>query len=42
MLSAIVVTKEAGNYFVKFYGPEKTVGDNREKFDKMIDSLSVK
>jgi hypothetical protein len=42
MLSAIVVTKEAGNYFVKFYGPEKTVGDNREKFDQMIDSLSVK
>jgi hypothetical protein len=42
MLSAILVTKGAGNYFVKFYGPAKTVGDNRENFDKMIESLTVK
>lgn len=43
MLAAIIVTKEkAGNYFVKFYGPEKTVGANEQGFLKMIEGLRVK
>ena len=42
MLAAIVVTKDLGNYFIKFYGPERTVADNKAAFDKMIDSLEVK
>ena len=42
MLAAIVVTKDLGNYFIKFYGPERTVTDNKAAFDKMIDSLAVK
>lgn len=42
MLAAIVVTKEAGQYFLKFYGPKETVGKNEERFKKMIASLQVK
>ncbi len=42
MFAAIIVTKDSGNYFIKFYGPERTVADNRTAFDKMIDSLEVK
>lgn len=42
MLGAIVVSKDLGSYFVKFYGPEKTVGENKPKFEKMIDSLKIK
>ena len=42
MLAAIVVTKDLGNYFIKFYGPERTVADNKAAFEKMIDSLAVK
>lgn len=42
MLAAIIVTPDSGNYFVKFYGPEKTVSENKEKFEKMIESLETK
>jgi hypothetical protein len=42
MLAAIIVTKQAGNYFVKFYGPEKTVAANEQSFLKMIEGLRVK
>lgn len=42
MLAAIVLTPKDGNYFLKFYGPEKTVGENKEKFEKMIESLEAK
>jgi len=42
MLAAIVVTDELGQYFVKFYGPDKTVAANKEKFMKMIKSLKSK
>jgi len=42
MLAAIIVTEELGQYFVKFYGPEKTVDANKEKFMKMIKSLKTK
>ena len=42
MFAAIIVTKDLGNYFLKFYGPERTVADNRVAFDKMVESLQVK
>jgi hypothetical protein len=41
MLGAIVVTKKSGNYFIKFYGPQKTVTDHEEGFVKMLDSLQA-
>lgn len=41
-LAAIIVTKQAGNYFVKFYGPEKTIAANEQAFLKMIEGLKVK
>lgn len=42
MLGAIVQTKKSGNYFLKFYGPEKTITENEKAFRAMVDSLSVK
>jgi len=42
MLAAIVVTKKLGNYFIKFYGPERTVADNEGNFNKLIESLEHK
>jgi hypothetical protein len=39
MLAAIVVVEKA-NYFVKFYGPKKTVADHEERFMKMIKGLA--
>lgn len=41
MLAAIVQTPGA-NYFVKFTGPEKTVGAQAEAFRRMIDGLRAK
>jgi hypothetical protein len=42
MLAAIVQTKEAGNYFLKFYGPRATVAENEKAFQEMLGSLQVK
>lgn len=42
MLAAIVTTKDAGNYFLKFYGPERTVTDNEAAFVKMMEGLQQK
>ncbi len=42
MLAAIVVTKDAGQYFLKFYGPKATVTANEKAFKGMIESLKVK
>jgi hypothetical protein len=42
MLAAIVTTKDAGNYFLKFYGPEKTVTENEAAFVKMMEGLKKK
>ena len=46
MLAAIVETtqkgKKTGNYFIKLVGPRKTIEENEEAFDAMIDSLKVK
>ena len=41
LLGAVVQTKNAGTYYVKFYGPEKTVDENEEAFHKMLKSLKV-
>ena len=42
MLAAIIETKNAGNYFVKFYGPEKMVAKNEKAFHELIESLEKK
>ena len=42
MLGAIIVTKTAGNYFVKMTGPESTVAENKDAFRKMLESLKAK
>ncbi|WDI40374.1 hypothetical protein [Bremerella sp. P1] len=42
MLAAIITTEKLGNYFLKFYGPSKTIDENKEKFDAMVKSLKVK
>ena len=39
MLAAIIVTKNSGNYFVKFYGPQKTIAENEKPFKSMIEGL---
>lgn len=42
MLGAIIVGKDLGSYFVKFYGPEKTVAANEKAFVAMVDGLEKK
>jgi len=42
MLAAIVVADKLGNYFIKFYGPQKTVDANEKAFHGLIDSLKKK
>ncbi len=41
MLAAIIESK-AGNYFVKLYGPKKTMAAAEADFHKMIDGLQAK
>jgi hypothetical protein len=41
MMGAIIVMKE-GTYFVKFYGPQRTVTENEEHFNSLLDSLKRK
>ena len=41
MLAAIIVTEEA-NFFVKFYGPQRTIAEEEKAFRGMINSLSAK
>jgi hypothetical protein len=41
MLAAIVAT-EKGNFFLKFYGPERTMAKHEKAFSQMIDSLSAR
>ncbi len=41
MLGAIIET-DLGNYYVKSYGPKKTMGANEEKFKAFIKSLKAK
>jgi hypothetical protein len=42
MLGAIIVTKDAGNYFLKLYGPKATIAENEKGFTSLIESLKVK
>jgi hypothetical protein len=42
MLAAIITTKNAGNYYLKFYGPERTVVANQKAFEQMVKSLESK
>ena len=42
MLAGIVQPKNAGNYFIKFYGPAKTVAKNEAAFKKMLEGLEAK
>jgi len=39
MLAAIIETPEAGNYFLKFYGPSATVAKHADGFRKMVEGL---
>jgi hypothetical protein len=38
MLAAII-PGEGTSFFIKFYGPKKTVGEHAQKFHAMLDSL---
>jgi len=42
MLGAVIATKDAGQYFVKVYGPEKTIAAAKAEFEKMIEGLKAK
>ena len=39
MLAAIVETPDRGNYFLKFYGPGKTVAKHADGFRTMVEGL---
>jgi hypothetical protein len=42
MLGAIIVGGEEGNYFIKAYGPKKTMDDSEKGFMTMIEGLKSK
>ena len=42
MLGAIIQTKDAGNYFLKLYGPKATIDENEKGFQDMVKSLKLK
>jgi len=42
MLAAIVETTNGGNYFFKFYGPERTVAANEKEFNTMLEGIKKK
>ena len=42
MLGAIIATKDAGNYFLKLYGPKATIDEAEKGFQEMVKSLKVK
>ena len=39
MLAAIIETGDAGNYFLKLYGPAATVGKSADGFRKMVEGM---
>ncbi len=41
MLGSIIETGDDFNYFVKFYGPAKTIGDNAKAFEALIKSMKI-
>lgn len=42
VLVAVLKTKKAGDYFIKFYGPEKLVAENEKAFNAMVESAVEK
>jgi hypothetical protein len=42
MIAGIVSTKENGDYFIKMYGPAKTIEAQAEAFKKMMKDVKVK
>ncbi len=42
MLAIIILTEKRGQYFVKLYGPKKTVAANAAAFDTLIKSIKIK
>ncbi len=42
LLGATVQTKDAGSYYIKFYGPEQTVNENEKAFNALLESLQVR
>jgi hypothetical protein len=42
MLGAIIQTKEAGNYFLKLYGPKATIDAAEKDFQTMVKNLKIK
>ncbi|HTN74697.1 MAG TPA: hypothetical protein VL096_05600 [Pirellulaceae bacterium] len=42
MLGAIIIGGEQGNYFVKAYGPKKTMDAHAKEFTTMLESLKAK
>jgi hypothetical protein len=42
MMAAIVASKDQGNYFIKLYGPQRTIAENEKAFNTMIESLERK
>jgi hypothetical protein len=42
MLAAIIPVKGAGTYYLKFYGPERTVTEQEKAFISMIEGLERK
>ena len=42
MLGAIISIKDGGQYFVKLYGPEKTIAAAEPGFMKMVEGLKAK
>ncbi len=41
LLAVIIETDSLGNYFVKLYGPEKTIAKHKEAFVKMIEEAKL-
>lgn len=41
MLAAIIVTDKLGQYFIKAYGPRRTIAENEEAFKSLVNSLKV-
>lgn len=42
MLGAIVATKDAGNYFLKLYGPKATITQNEKAFRSLVEGMKKK
>jgi hypothetical protein len=41
LLAVIIETGSVGNYFVKLYGPEKTIAKHKDAFVKMVEEAKL-